>query len=438
MEISKDLLEGLIRKAIKEEKENWPLEEAKLKRFKVFVDGEREPLILTGKNEKDVKKFAHQMMQNNKVKITKVVKEELTESLKGKFVVASIYGDLYTPKAVSEKKALKLMMRIADQYAGDNVFMLGAEHWNTHKFNKKNKMVEEGKLTEAKYKTIDLRSEKGFKEAEKLQRQGWKTAEVGLFTINMVKEGYKRYDKDGNELDKNGVPIEGFSSDAQRRAAFASGYKAKGKKKKKKSEGKLSEIEDHEGSMAKSQLERSMKYSKMIYDMINNVGQGGEVEFPAWVQSKLTKSMDYLQSVFNYLDGKDGIEDKFQTTKLGEDEKKKKKKMLLSKLKDGKLNEKMDRKKAAIILKQIGGNKFIAMTGAKGFAFSDKFMSFKIGKNSKGINFVRIGHNAKDLYDMEFGFVSVRGIKVKKKVKDVYADMLGTMFEKYTGMRTSL
>ena len=32
----------------------------------------------------------------------------------------------------------------------------------------------------------------------------------------------------------------------------------------------------------------------------------------AWVQSKLTKSMDYLQSVYNYLDGKDGLDDKFQ------------------------------------------------------------------------------------------------------------------------------
>ena len=103
-----------------------------------------------------------------------------------------------------------------------------------------------------------------------------------------------------------------------------------------------------------------------------------------------------------------------------------------------KLTEKMDKRKAAVILKQIGGNKFIAMTGAKGFAFSDKYMSFKIGKNSKGINFVRIAHNGKDLYDMEFGFVSVRGIKVKKKVKDVYADMLGTIFTKYTGMYTSL
>jgi hypothetical protein len=108
-------------------------------------------------------------------------------------------------------------------------------------------------------------------------------------------------------------------------------------------------------------------------------------------------------------------------------------------IKEGKLTEKkMDRRKAAEILKQIGGNRFIAMTGAKGFAFSDKYMSFKIGRNSKGINFVRIGHNAKDLYDMEFGFVSVRGIKVKKKVKDVYADMLGTMFKKYTGMNVRL
>ena len=105
---------------------------------------------------------------------------------------------------------------------------------------------------------------------------------------------------------------------------------------------------------------------------------------------------------------------------------------------EGKLNEKMDRKKAAVLLKQLGGNRFIAMTGAKGFAFSNKYMSFKIGRNSKGINFVRIGHNAKDLYDLEFGFVSVKGIKVKKKVKDVYADMLGQIFTKYTGMHVRL
>ena len=76
----------------------------------------------------------------------------------------------------------------------------------------------------------------------------------------------------------------------------------------------LNEKKDHEGSMAKSQLERSQKYAMMIYKIIQNVDKDGdgEVEFPAWVQSKLTKSMDYLQSVYNYLDGKDGLDDKFQ------------------------------------------------------------------------------------------------------------------------------
>ena len=75
---------------------------------------------------------------------------------------------------------------------------------------------------------------------------------------------------------------------------------------------KVKELKDHEGQMAKSQLERSMKYSKMIYKMIQNVDKGKGVEFPAWVQSKLTKAEDYLQSVYNYLDGKDGLEDEFQ------------------------------------------------------------------------------------------------------------------------------
>jgi hypothetical protein len=105
---------------------------------------------------------------------------------------------------------------------------------------------------------------------------------------------------------------------------------------------------------------------------------------------------------------------------------------------EGKLNERMDAKKAKTILQQLGANRFIAMTGAKNFAFDSKYMSFRIGRNSKGINHVRIAHNAKDLYDMEFGFNSVKGYKVKKKVKDVYADMLGQIFKKHTGMNVRL
>jgi|10_taG_2_1085330.scaffolds.fasta_scaffold13471_6 hypothetical protein len=53
-----------------------------MRRFKVYVSGESEPLILLGKNEKEVKQVAHQMIQNSSVKIKKVVKE-------GKFKLSS-------------------------------------------------------------------------------------------------------------------------------------------------------------------------------------------------------------------------------------------------------------------------------------------------------------------------------------------------------------
>ena len=70
---------------------------------------------------------------------------------------------------------------------------------------------------------------------------------------------------------------------------------------------KINELDDNEGQMAKSQLERSMEYSKMIYDFMEKFGgDSDKLQFPAWVQSKL---MDYLQSVYNYLDGKDGLAD---------------------------------------------------------------------------------------------------------------------------------
>jgi hypothetical protein len=92
------------------------------------------------------------------------------------------------------------------------------------------------------------------------------------------------------------------------------------------------------------------------------------------------------------------------------------------------------------VLKQLGGNKFVAMTGAKNFVQdkSKKSISFKIGRNAKGINYIRITLNGKDLYDMEF--IRVRGGKAKvlKKHNDIYNDQLQNIFTKETGMYTSL
>ena len=57
-----------------------------IKRWKVYIKGESKPLILTGKDEKDVKQLAYAMIRNSSVKIAKVVKEEkLTEGKRVKY-----------------------------------------------------------------------------------------------------------------------------------------------------------------------------------------------------------------------------------------------------------------------------------------------------------------------------------------------------------------
>jgi len=92
------------------------------------------------------------------------------------------------------------------------------------------------------------------------------------------------------------------------------------------------------------------------------------------------------------------------------------------------------------LLQQLGGNKFIAMTGAKNLAVdkSKNELHMKIGRNSKSISHVIIKLTSGDLYDMEF--LSIRGSsrKIKSKEKGVYADQLGKMFKKNTGMNVRL
>ena len=55
--------------------------------------------------------------------------------------------------------------------------------------------------------------------------------------------------------------------------------------------------EDHEGSMAKRQMYKTAQYAAEIFDNI----QDGD-EFPAWIQSKMTKIADYIGAVKHYLE----------------------------------------------------------------------------------------------------------------------------------------
>ena len=106
-------------------------------------------------------------------------------------------------------------------------------------------------------------------------------------------------------------------------------------------------------------------------------------------------------------------------------------------IKEGKLTE-GGAQIAKTILQQLGGNKFIAMTGAKNLGHTNKGLQMKIGRNSKGITHVKVTLTSMDTYEVEF--IKVRGtnIKVVKKVKGVYADQLGEIFKKYTGMNVRL
>ena len=94
---------------------------------------------------------------------------------------------------------------------------------------------------------------------------------------------------------------------------------------------------------------------------------------------------------------------------------------------------------AQTILQQLGGNMFIAMTVAKNLGFTNKGLQMKIGRNTKGVTHVIIDlDRGKDLYNIEF--VKIRGVKrtTVKKLKGVYADQLGKIFTKFTGLRTRL
>lgn len=95
-----------------------------------------------------------------------------------------------------------------------------------------------------------------------------------------------------------------------------------------------------------------------------------------------------------------------------------------------------------IILEQLGGNKFIAMTGAKKFDGTIYSLNFKIGKNKTSANSVEITLKGDDLYMVQFRRISItkKGVDVKEihTAHGVYADQLQPLFTEITGMHTSL
>ena len=92
---------------------------------------------------------------------------------------------------------------------------------------------------------------------------------------------------------------------------------------------------------------------------------------------------------------------------------------------------------AQTILAQLGGSRFIAMTGAKNFVASERTLSMRLPGCIRGqANHARITLDATDTYTVTA--YEVRSLKMKAlaSTSEVYADQLAAAFTLVTGLDT--
>ena len=95
---------------------------------------------------------------------------------------------------------------------------------------------------------------------------------------------------------------------------------------------------------------------------------------------------------------------------------------------------------AETIISQLGGyDRLRIMTGAKNFSFgatdtNETYIQFRVGRNAKKINLVKITLNDSDTYTTEFMWATINKITIKSEFSGVYNDSLKNIFETSTGM----
>lgn len=94
---------------------------------------------------------------------------------------------------------------------------------------------------------------------------------------------------------------------------------------------------------------------------------------------------------------------------------------------------------ATTILQQLGGSKFIAMTGAKNLGNGGNYLQMTLPKNQSKAKYLTITLNELDTYEMEFSNMDKEFNKiVVAKHTNVYADTLRKVFASVTKFETSL
>lgn len=105
---------------------------------------------------------------------------------------------------------------------------------------------------------------------------------------------------------------------------------------------------------------------------------------------------------------------------------------------------------ADIILQQLGGNKFVVMTGVHHLLSDGNTLRMSLPKNNSKANRLYITLDPDDTYTMRFFKYTAGRLNKKtftwsedkvvevKEVKGVYCDMLRSIFTEVTGMYTRL
>lgn len=97
---------------------------------------------------------------------------------------------------------------------------------------------------------------------------------------------------------------------------------------------------------------------------------------------------------------------------------------------------------AQTILQQLGGRRFITMTGARDFVAGEFFLLFRLPTRfaRDGINKVKVILDPSDTYTLEFLKCNFNNheYKIVAKRENVYDDLLQSIFTEVTGLDTSL
>jgi len=97
-----------------------------------------------------------------------------------------------------------------------------------------------------------------------------------------------------------------------------------------------------------------------------------------------------------------------------------------------------DNQIARTILDQLGGNRFVAMTGASGFVGHGRVLTMRLPRNKCGANRLAIALDPDDTYRMVFSSLRSLDLKPVKEVEGLFAEDLQRIFTEVTGMDTHL